>query len=171
MASESHRIKNNALQECRQNHVQTGLDSADIVRERISRHLSGPSRPGPSAKPSFRLRDLPGLALKPNVIFGFDETARMMKSISVSKERLAWLLLSTAAMFVSAYSFFGWLGTVGRISGWTGLPQYEAQIPRLRVQAEVWLGLAVASPFLAAWFLGLGRKSSSINAKSLGPCL
>jgi hypothetical protein len=47
-------------------------------------------------------------------------------------------------MFVSAYSVFSWMGTVGRVSGWTGLP--------------VWLGLAVASPFLAAWFLGLGRK-------------
>lgn len=80
-----------------------------------------------------------------------------MKSILLNKERLAWLLLSIAAMFVSAYSVFGWMSTVGRISGWTGLPQYEAQIPRLGVQSEVWLGLAVASPFLAAWFLGLGR--------------
>jgi hypothetical protein len=89
---------------------------------------------------------------------GLSEAATMLKSILLNKERLAWLLLSTAAMFVSAYSVFGWMGTVGRISGWTGLPQYEAQIPRLGVQAKVWLGLAVASPFLAAWFLGLGRK-------------
>ncbi len=62
------------------------------------------------------------------------------------------------AMFVSAYSVFGWIGTVGAISGWTVLPQYELQIPRLHVQAEVWLGLAVAMPFLAAYFLGLGKK-------------
>lgn len=82
----------------------------------------------------------------------------MVKSILLNKERLAWLLLSAMAMFVSAYSVFGWMDTVGRISGWTGLPQYELQIPRLRVQAEVWLGLAVATPFLAAWFLGLGRR-------------
>jgi len=86
------------------------------------------------------------------------EAEMMVKSILLNKGRWAWLLLSTAAMFVSAYSVFGWMGAVGRISGWVGLPQYEAQIPRLRAQAEVWLGLAVALPFLAAWFLGLGRK-------------
>ncbi len=82
------------------------------------------------------------------------EAEMMVKSILLNKGRWAWLLLSTAAMFVSAYSVFGWMGAVGRISGWVGLPQYEAQIPRLRAQAE----LAVALPFLAAWFLGLGRK-------------
>jgi hypothetical protein len=81
-----------------------------------------------------------------------------MKNISVSKERLSWLLLSTGAMFLSAYSIVRWIGIVGAVSGWTGLPQYEAQIPLLRVQAEVWLGLALALPFAAAWFLGLGTK-------------
>jgi hypothetical protein len=82
----------------------------------------------------------------------------MMKNISVSKERLPWLLLSTGAMFLSAYSVVRWIGIVGAISGWTGLPQYEAQIPLLRASAKVWQGLAVALPFVAAWFLGLGRK-------------
>ena len=86
------------------------------------------------------------------------EAEMMVKSILLNKGRWAWLLLSTAAMFVSAYSVFGWMGAVGRISGWVGLPQYEAQIPRLRAQAE----LAVALPFLAAWFLGLGRKDLSL---------
>jgi hypothetical protein len=81
-----------------------------------------------------------------------------MKNVSVSKERLPWLALSTGAMFLSAYSAVRWIDTVGSVSGWTGLPQYEAQIPLLRVQAEVWLGLALALPFVAAWFLGLGRK-------------
>jgi hypothetical protein len=102
---------------------------------------------------------------------GLSEAATMLKSILLNKERLAWLLLSTAAMFVSAYSVFGWMGTVGRISGWTGLPQYEAQIPRLGVQAEVWLGLAVASPFLAAWFLGLGRKEQQFNQREISGTL
>ena len=76
----------------------------------------------------------------------------------MSKERLPWLVLSTGAMFLSAYSVVRWIGTVGSVSGWTGLPQYEAQIPLLRVQADVWLGFALALPFVAAWFLGLGRK-------------
>jgi hypothetical protein len=47
------RIKMTRSSECRQNHAQTVLDSADIVRERISRHLSGPTCPGPPAKASF----------------------------------------------------------------------------------------------------------------------
>jgi len=85
----------------------------------------------------------------------------IVKGIPVQGRRLAWLLLSIAAMFMSAYSVFGWMGVVGRISGWTGLPQYTAQMPRLQTRAEFWLGLAVGLPFLAAWFLGLGRKERS----------
>jgi hypothetical protein len=77
------------------------------------------------------------------------------------------VLSATAAMFLSANSVFGRMGAVARISGWAGLPQYEEQIPRLRVQAEVWLGLAVALPFLAAWFLGLGRKEQFNQRENL----
>jgi hypothetical protein len=38
------------------------------------------------------------------------------------------------------------------------LSQYQSEIPKQRVQAEVWLALAVALPFLGAWFLWLGRQ-------------
>ena len=38
------------------------------------------------------------------------------------------------------------------------MAQYKAQIPLLRAQAKVWQGLAIALPFVAGWFLGLGRK-------------
>jgi hypothetical protein len=77
---------------------------------------------------------------------------------TLTKGRLMWLVLSFAAMFVAACAVFGWLGAVGRISGWTGLPQYQSQIPKQRVQAEVWPALAVALPFLGALFLWLGRQ-------------
>lgn len=82
------------------------------------------------------------------------------QSIHLNKGRLAWLLVSASVMFASAYSVFGWLGAVGRISGWTGLPQYEAEIPKLRVQAEVWETLALTLPLLAAVFVWLGRQKS-----------
>jgi len=74
-------------------------------------------------------------------------------------------------MFLSAYSIVRWIGIVGAVSGWTGLPQYEAQIPLLRVQAEVWLGLALALPFAAAWFLGLGTKDQLNQRVPLRPRL
>ena len=76
------------------------------------------------------------------------------------RRRLPWLLLALASMLSSAYCFFGWMGAVGRISGWIGLPQYQPQIPRLEIQAEVWSGLAIALPFVAALLLGLGRRPS-----------
>jgi hypothetical protein len=77
---------------------------------------------------------------------------------TLTKGRLMWLVLSFAAMFFAACAVFGWLGAVGRISGWTGLAQYQGQIPKQRVQAEVWLTLAMALPFLGALFLWLGRQ-------------
>jgi len=80
-----------------------------------------------------------------------------------SKNRIPWILLSAALMFVSAYSLFAWMGAVGRISGWTGLTSYEAQIPRLQVQAELWLGLAFASPFAAAMLLGFGTRPLRVS--------
>jgi len=55
---------------------------------------------------------------------------------------------------------------VARISGWIGLPQYEAQIPQLQTQAEVWLGLAIALPFVAALLLGFGKTSSADSSGS-----
>ena len=73
---------------------------------------------------------------------------------------MVWLSVSAIAMFASAFSIFGWLGAAGRISGWTGLPQYEAQIPHQRTQANVWETLALTLPFLAAVFVWLGRCDS-----------
>jgi hypothetical protein len=83
-----------------------------------------------------------------------------------SKRRIPWLLLSAALMFVSAYSVFGWMGAVGRIGGWTGLPQYQAEIPRLRNQAKVWSALAIALPFVAALLLGFGTRPSGVSTRS-----
>lgn len=77
---------------------------------------------------------------------------------TLASGRLMWLLLSFAAMLAAAFAVFAWLGAVGRISGWTGLAQYQSQIPKQRVQAEIWLALAVALPFLGALFLWLGRQ-------------
>jgi hypothetical protein len=78
--------------------------------------------------------------------------------IHLNRRQLAWLLVSAAITFALAYSVFGWLGAVARISGWTGLPQYEMQIPKLRVQAQVWETLELTLPFLAALSLWLGRQ-------------
>src|SRR5438128_11991408 len=81
-----------------------------------------------------------------------------------SKKRVPWLLLSIASMFVSAYSVFGWMGAVGRIGGWTGLSQYEAEIPRLQKEAGLWLALVIALPFLAALLLGFGKTPAAVSA-------
>lgn len=43
------------------------------------------------------------------------------------KRSLLWVLLALALMLSSAYCFFGWMSAVGRISGWIGLPKYEAK--------------------------------------------
>ena len=77
-----------------------------------------------------------------------------------SRSRLPWLALALALMFVSAYSVFGLMGAVARISGWTGLPQYEAEIPKIRAEARWWETLAIVMPLLAALVLGFGKKSS-----------
>jgi hypothetical protein len=71
--------------------------------------------------------------------------------------------LSIAAMLVSAYSVFGWMSAVGRISGWRGLPQYEPQIPGLENWATIWATLAIALPFIAALLLSFGRRASSVQ--------
>lgn len=84
------------------------------------------------------------------------------------KSRIPWLLLSFASMLVSAYSVFGWMDAVGRISGWTGLPQYEAQIPQFQTQARICSRLAIALPFVAAWFLGLGKKEVADQIEASG---
>jgi hypothetical protein len=80
------------------------------------------------------------------------------QGIGLDNKRLVWLLISAVFMFASAYSVFRCLGAVGTISGWTGLPQHDAQIPRLRVQAGLWEALALTLPFLAAVFVWTGRQ-------------
>src|ERR1700722_6177245 len=73
------------------------------------------------------------------------------------QRRLAWFVISGALMFASAYSVGRWLGAVGMISGWTGLSQYQSEIPRLQVQASFWGTLALILPFLGAISVWAGR--------------
>lgn len=80
------------------------------------------------------------------------------QSIRSDNRRLAWFLISGVLMFASAYSVARWLGEVGTISGWTGLPQHESEIPRLRVQAKIWETLALTLPFIAAVLVWTGRQ-------------
>lgn len=83
--------------------------------------------------------------------------SRWLVSISPSRTALPWVALALALMLISAYCIVTWMGIVGLVSGWTGLPQYEAQIPKLQRQAEAFFWLAVVLPFIAAFFLGLGK--------------
>jgi len=71
--------------------------------------------------------------------------------------RIPWTLLALALMFASAYSAMRWIGAVGAISGWIGLPQYANQLPKLTVEAEWWKRLGLVLPFAAAFVLGLGK--------------
>ena len=84
--------------------------------------------------------------------------ATAQQSFGLGRRRLGWFLISAVFMFASAYAVCRWLGTIATISGWIGLPQHEAQIPRLRVQAGIWETLALTSPFPAAAFLWTGRQ-------------
>jgi hypothetical protein len=72
-------------------------------------------------------------------------------------------------MLASAYSFFGWMSAVGRISGWIGLPQYAPQIPRLEFQARLWSALAIALPFIAALVLTFGKTASDKQPRGNAP--
>ncbi len=85
------------------------------------------------------------------------------------KKRLPWLFLALASMLSSAYCFFGWMGAVGRISGWIGLPEYEPRIPRLEIQANVWSALAIALPFVAALLLSVGKRAAGVQRGTDSP--
>jgi TRAP-type mannitol/chloroaromatic compound transport system permease small subunit len=78
--------------------------------------------------------------------------ATAQQSFNLGRRRLGWFLVSAVFMFASAYAVCRWLGTIGTISGWIGLPQHEAQISRLRVEAGSWEILALTSSFFAAVF-------------------
>ena len=84
------------------------------------------------------------------------------QGIRFDKRRLAWFLISGVLMFASAYYVARWLGVVGTISGWTGLPQHESEIPRLQVQARFWATLA------PQYLSGLDDKSRSTGTILLG---
>lgn len=83
--------------------------------------------------------------------------------------RIAWLLVAVGLMFTSAYSIFRWLVVVGAVSGWTGLSQYEAEIPKLQREGEVWWWAAIALPLVAALLLGLGKEETSPQIEHAGP--
>jgi hypothetical protein len=76
---------------------------------------------------------------------------------SLDKNRLPWLILAIALMFASAICGLLYVGAVGKISGWIGLPQYEGYLPRLQWYAGLWSCLALVFPFLAALLLGLAK--------------
>jgi hypothetical protein len=79
-------------------------------------------------------------------------------SVRSNNRRLAWFFISSVLMFAAAYSVGRWLGAVGTISGWIGLPQHESEIPRLQVQARFWETLALILPFVGAIFVWAGRQ-------------
>ena len=76
----------------------------------------------------------------------------------MDRNRLPWLILAIALMVTSAICGFLYMDAVARISGWTGLPEYEGYIPNLQKSAALWSGLAVIFPFLAALLLGVGKE-------------
>ena len=75
-----------------------------------------------------------------------------------SRNRTPWVLLALTLILASAYSAMRWLGAVGAISGWIGLPQYADRIPELVQEAQWWERLALGLPFIAAFVLGLGTR-------------
>jgi hypothetical protein len=60
------------------------------------------------------------------------------------------------------------MGIAGAVSGWTGLPQYATQIPKLEAQGRWWAASVIALLFLAAVFLGFGRKVRFPHFELLG---
>jgi hypothetical protein len=88
----------------------------------------------------------------------FRRTTMAQQTLGSDKRRLTWLVIASGVMFACAYSVARWLGVVGTISGWTGLQQHEAEIPRLRSQAEIWETLALTLPFFAAVLVWAGRQ-------------
>jgi hypothetical protein len=84
-----------------------------------------------------------------------------------TKRRMLWLILALALMFTSAYSITRWVGAIGAISGWVGLPQFAASIRVLQMQIQWWKTLALVLPFLAAFLLGLSSQRPRDSASPL----
>ena len=74
------------------------------------------------------------------------------------KARIPWVVLSVGLIFASAYFAGNCIAAIGPISGWTGLPQYAAELQRIELQVWWWEKLALLLPFLAALTIGLGPK-------------
>jgi hypothetical protein len=78
-------------------------------------------------------------------------------------EKRWFAVLTAIAMMFGSACFVGlWMNVVGRVSGWTGLPQYEGQIPKLQSYGTLWESLAIALLFIAAFVLGLGLPSDEV---------
>jgi hypothetical protein len=84
-----------------------------------------------------------------------------MEQSTMSPKRWLAILTALALMFGSACFAGLWMHVVGRVSGWTGLPQYESQIPKLQWHGTLWESLTIVLPFLAAFVLGLGKRVPS----------
>ncbi len=82
---------------------------------------------------------------------------------------LSLYILAFAAMFASAYLVFRWMDAISCISGWTGLTTYEADIPKLQMEATIWAWLAITLPFIAALLLWL-RARYSVNLNESRRC-
>ena len=71
------------------------------------------------------------------------------------------VLTAIAMMFGTACSAGLWMNAIGKVSGWTGLPQYENQIPKIQQYGTLWESLTIAILFIAAFTLGLGKRVPS----------
>jgi hypothetical protein len=69
---------------------------------------------------------------------------------TMNAKRLLALLTALAMIFGSSCFAVLWMGAVGRVSEWTGLPQYESQIPKLQWYGTLWESLGIAFLFIAS---------------------
>jgi hypothetical protein len=85
-----------------------------------------------------------------------------------SNKRLAWLLASLLLMFGSALALLRWASIGFVVGDWIGLPQSAGQIPRLETEGGWCLCTGVVLPFLAAIFLGFGKRTDVGHANDDG---
>lgn len=81
--------------------------------------------------------------------------------------RKHWYLLIAALslMFALAYSVLSGINIASQINAQLGISQYQGQIQSLEWHAVVLLGIALGLPFLAAFLLGLGKRSERTQAR------
>jgi hypothetical protein len=84
----------------------------------------------------------------------------------MNAKRLLVVLIALSLMFGASCFAALWMDAVGRVSGWTGLPQYESKIPEVRWYGTLWESLAVGFLFIAAFLLGLGKR---VTANEVSP--